>query len=58
MAVSAATSILRKLGGKDRERRLQLLKLKAELLGDLGLPADEVLAEVMKLEPGNAQLKA
>ena len=62
MAVSAINSLLHKLGVKPdvRERRLKLLKSKVQLLHDLELPklTEDVLAEIMKLEPDNIELKA
>jgi hypothetical protein len=59
--VSAINSILYKLGNKPevKPRRLGYLKRKLELLTDLKVTklADDTLAEIMKLDPANIDLK-
>ena len=61
MAVSAINSILYKLGNKAevKTRRLQLLNKKYELLTDLKVSkmADDCFSEILKLDPGNLELK-
>ena len=59
--MSAISSILYKIGNKPevKQRRLQLLNKKYELLTDLKVTkrADDCLSEIMKLDPGNIDLK-
>lgn len=62
MAVSVLNSILHKLGTKPetKPRRLQLLTKKLEYLNLLKCTqlADDVIAQILKLDPCNLELKA
>ena len=62
MAVSVLNSILYKLGTKPEAKplRLQLLTRKLEYLNQLKCTqlADDVIAQILKLDPCNLELKA
>lgn len=60
MAVSALNSLLWKIGdSNDKQRKLDYLNMKYNLLKELGLTkqSDEVMAEIMRLDPTNTTLK-